>query len=302
MHSPRQLLQSGVGRLSLFDCTGLKLEPFWTKFADEPTARLIQIVDILLVAYVAYRLLILVRGSRAWRILIGIFIYVAAWFVSGQLGLKTLHFILDRALVLGPVALVILLLPELRQALEGIGKIGFLQDLGGRERTRAKTIEEIVAGVAELSAGHTGALIVIERTRRLTDVESTGYQLDALVSAPALNQIFFNKSPFHDGAAILRGDRIVAVACQLPLTEQRLPTHMHLRHRAAVGVTEHSDAIVIVVSEERGTISVAMDGRIRESISPADLRELLRDALKSPSPAIRKLFGQSKKSDEEIPV
>lgn len=279
------------------------MEPFWNRFADDPKSLVIQLVDVLLVAYVAYRLLLLVRGSRAWRILIGIFIYVAVWFISGQLGLKTLHFILDRALILGPVALVILLLPELRQALEGIGKIGFLQDLGGgRERARARTIEEIVAGVAELAAGNTGALLVIERSKRLTEVESTGYQLDAIVSAPAITQIFFNRTPFHDGAALIRGDRIVAVACQLPLTEQRLPTHLHLRHRAAVGITEHSDAIVIVVSEERGTISVASDGRIREGLSPSDLRDLLRQSLRSPAQPRRRIIGGSKKSDEEVRV
>jgi diadenylate cyclase len=279
------------------------VEPFWTKFAEDPNAQLIQIIDILLVAYLAYRLLLLVRGSRAWRILIGIFIYGLVWLLSGVMGLKTLHFILDRALILGPVALVILLLPELRQALEGIGKLGFLPDLGGgRERTRARTIEEVVAGVAELSASSLGALIVIERSKKLAEIENSGYSFDAIVSAPTLNQVFFNKSPFHDGAAIIRGDRVVAVACQLPLTEQRLPGHLHLRHRAAVGVSEHSDAIVIVVSEERGTISVAMDGRIREALNPGDLRDVLRQSLKTTTTGRRRIIGSSRKSDEEVSV
>ncbi len=279
------------------------MEPFWTKFAEDPNAQLIQIFDVLLVAYLAYRLLLLVRGSRAWRILIGTFIYVVVWLVSGVLGLKTLHFILDRALILGPVALVILLLPELRQALEGVGKLGFLPDLGGgRERTRARTIEEVVAGVAELSASSLGALIVIERSKKLAEIENSGYSFDAIVSAPTINQVFFNKSPFHDGAAIIRGDRIVAVACQLPLTEQRLPGHLHLRHRAAVGVTEHTDAIVIVVSEERGTISVAMDGRIREALGAGELRDLLRQSLKTLTTGRRRIIGSNKKSDEEVSV
>ncbi len=261
-------------------------------------------VDVIVVAYLTYRLLLLVRGTRAWRILGGIAIYLIVWFVSGQVGLDTLHFILDRALVLGPVALVILLLPELRSALEGFGKLGFWPERlgGGEDMPQAMTIEEIVGACAELSAGNTGALMVIERSRKLPEIEREGVLVDARVTAPLICNLFFDKSPLHDGAAMIRGDRVVSAACRLPLSETKLPPHMHLRHQAAVGITESTDAIAIVVSEERGTISVAMDGRIRDSVSPADLRDLLNKTLRDNRRPRRIRNNKQKVEDEKIIV
>lgn len=284
------------------------LEQFWSQFVDDGTTLAIQILDVLVVAYLIYRLLLLVRGSRAWRILGGIVIYMLFWFLSGLFGLRTLHFILDKALILGPVALVILLLPELRSALEGFGKLGFWPGRfgGGEEPTRAATIEEIVSGVAELSAGNMGALIVIERSRQMPEIERTGVSVDAAVSAAMLIQLFFDRTPLHDGAVLIRGDRIVAAACQLPLSEGKLPPHMHLRHRAAVGITEQTDAIAIVVSEERGTISAAIDGRIRETMTPNDLRDLLKSNLLETGRPVwgrkARLEKRIKTHDEEVPV
>jgi diadenylate cyclase len=279
------------------------LDFFWLQVPQDGTSLAIQLLDVAVVAYLVYRLLLLVRGSRAWRVLGGVITYLLLWFVSGLFGLKTLHFILDKALVLAPVAIVILLLPELRSALEGFGRLGFWPDRlrGGQDHTRALTIEEVVAAVAELSAGSTGALLVIERSRHLPEIETTGVALDAKITASLLIQIFYDKTPLHDGATILRGDRIVASACQLPLSETRLPTHLHLRHRAAVGVTENTDALAVVVSEERGTISVAIDGIVRESLSPADLRQFLREQLKEMRKPRRTLVRQREK-DEELAV
>lgn len=261
-------------------------------------------MDVLVVAYLTYRLLLLVRGTRAWRILGGIAIYLIVWFVSGQMGLNTLHFVLDRALVLGPVALVILLLPELRSALEGFGRLGFWPDRlgGGEEMPQAMTIEEIVGACAEMSAGNTGALMVIERSRKLVEIEREGVMVDARVTAPLLCNLFFDRSPLHDGAVMIRGDRVVSAACRLPLSETKLPSHMHLRHQAAVGITESTDSIAIVISEERGTISVAMDGRIRDSVTPADLRDLLNKTLRDGRRPKRSRNQKAKAEDEKIIV
>jgi diadenylate cyclase len=258
------------------------VEQFWYQLTHLGTPALLQIVDVLLVAYLIYRLLLMVRGSRAWRIIGGVVIYIVLWFVTDLLELRTIHFLLEKGLVLAPVALVILLLPEMRAALEGFGKLGFWPERlgGGEEDVSAKVIGEIVEAVTDLAATQTGALIVVERSKRMPEIEASGVPLHADVSATLLESLFYGANPLHDGAVMIRGGMVVAAACQLPLTDSLLRPHMHMRHRAAVGATESTDAISIVVSEERGRISVAMDGRIREDVSPLQLRELLDQQLR----------------------
>jgi diadenylate cyclase len=249
-----------------------------------PSAIATQVVDILLVAYLLYRLLLLVRGTRAWRILMGVVGFVLLLWLSAVLQLNTFHWILDKATLLAPVALVILLLPELRQAIEGLGKIDFWSQAlvpAVEERAEARTVEEIVAAVSELATASVGALIVIEKGARLEDLASNGVFIGARVSAPLLGAIFYEGNPLHDGAAIIRSDMIVAAACRLPLSESsRLDSTVHMRHRAAVGVTEMFDCIGVVVSEERGTISFASEGRLRRLDSHIELRDLLNRELR----------------------
>ena len=244
------------------------------------------VVDILLVAYLVYRLLMLVRGSRAWRIIAGIMAFVVVYWLSGKLNLWTLNWLLEKATYLGPAALVILLLPELRAAIEGFGRpSSIIQKLVQghvEERAEAHTVEEIVAAVAELAAGRVGALIVIERMAPLDEYISNGVLLQAKVSSALLGAIFFENNPLHDGAVIIRGDVILAAACRLPLSESpSLDVNVHMRHRAAVGISEGLDCISIVVSEERGTISVATEGRLRRLPSHVELRTLLNKELRN---------------------
>lgn len=243
-------------------------------------------VDILLVAYLIYRLLLMVRGTRAWRIIMGILGFVLVLNLSTALKLATLHYLLDKATALGPVALVILLLPELRQAIEGFGKLGSWSSRlapSTEERAEAKTVEELVAGMAELAAQSVGALIVIEKGASLSEIAANGVSLNAKVSAPLLGAVFYEGNPLHDGAVIVKGDTIVAAACRLPLSDSsRLDHHVHMRHRAAVGITETTDCLSLVVSEERGTISVAIDGRLRRLNSHIELREILNRELRKP--------------------
>jgi diadenylate cyclase len=242
---------------------------------------LLSALDILVVAYLAYRLLLLVRGGRAWRILLGVTAYLVVWFVSGLIGLQTLHFLLDKGLLLGPVALVILFLPELRAALEGFGGLGaWTEKLAGRGGdTTERTIEAIVAAVKSLSKDFVGALIVIERQRSLDDIARTGVLLDARVSAPLLCSLFHSGNPLHDGAVLIRGDRVLAASCLLPSSDRSLSAHLHMRHRAGLGVTEETDAVCVIVSEERGTVSLAWGGRMREGLSIARLEALLKGLL-----------------------
>lgn len=243
---------------------------------------LVHLFDILVVAYLNYRLLSLTRGTRAWRILGGIVAFVLLLFISNWLELTALHWILDKATLLAPVALVILLLPELRQALEGVSKLGFWPKTFSSSdvSTEERTIEAIVAAASELSSASVGALIVIERQAPLDEIVANGVRLDAQVSSPLLGSIFYDQNPLHDGAAIIRGDTLVAAACRLPLSENPgLSRILHMRHRAAVGVTEITDCLAIVVSEERGTISVAQEG-VLTKVSPQELRETLNEALR----------------------
>ena len=254
---------------------------------------LVALVDVFLVAYLVYRVLMLVRGTRAWRILVGIGIFIFLLGASDRLQLHTLHYVLAQAVPLGPVALVILLLPELRQAIEGLGKLDrWTQRFASPAETRAeaRTVEEIVAAAAELAASRIGALIVLEKNAPLDEIAANGVALDADVSAPLLGAIFYEGNPLHDGAVIIRGDCIVAAACRLPLSEStRIDQSVHMRHRAAVGATEATDALCIAISEERGTISVASDGRLRRLNNHLELRDLLnrelRGAVESPSKA-----------------
>ena len=245
---------------------------------------LVAVVDVLLVAFLVYRLLMLVRGTRAWRILVGIGIFVFLLGASDRLHLQTLHWVLAQAVPLGPVALVILLLPEMRQAIEGLGKLDrWTQRLASpnEDRAEARTVEEIVAAAAELAAGRVGALIVVEKAAPLDEIASNGVALHADVSAPLLGAIFYEGNPLHDGAVLVRGDSIVAAACRLPLSEStRIDQSVHMRHRAAVGVTEATDALCIAVSEERGTISVAHEGRLRRLSGHLELRDLLNRELR----------------------
>lgn len=251
------------------------IQPSW--------ATLVQVLDILLVAYLIYRILLLVRGSRAWLILGGVFVFVLLLIVSSIAHLTSLHWLLDKATLLGPVALVILLLPELRQALEGVGKNPVWTHLmpATEGQTEAQTVEEVVAAVTEMSASRVGALIVLEKAGQLDDITANGVPLDARVTAPLLCSIFYEGNPLHDGAVVIRGDRIVAAACRLPLSESvRISAALHMRHRAAVGVTEQRDAICIVVSEERGSISVAIDGELLKLASHQELRDLMNRELR----------------------
>lgn len=266
------------------------MEDFLRRLSEfrEPSIRnVVHVIDILLVAYLVYRLLVLVRGPRAWRILGGIIVFLVALVLSDALQLTTLHWVLDKATLLAPVALVLLLLPEVRQALEGFGSFGLWPDrMPGSERaTAAGCIEEIVAAVSEMSSMRLGALIVIERGAPMDDIASSGILVNAQVSAPLLLSIFYKGNPLHDGAALIRNDRIVAACCRLPLSDSpRMDSHLHMRHRAALGISEVADCLSIVVSEERGTIAVAIDGRLERLPSPVELRETLKALIRGKPP------------------
>lgn len=242
------------------------------------------VVDIAVVAYVIYRLILLARPTRAWQILLGLLVFFLLLYGSDWAGLVTLNWVLRQVTPLGPVAIVILLYPELRDVLERLGRLDFwgapLHAVTHRGEDVTKTVEEVVRTAVLLSPRKTGALIVLERTTGLSDIAETGTPLDAEVSSELLATLFFNGTPLHDGAVIIRGGRLVAAGCTLPLSDSpNIASNVHTRHRAAIGISEHTDAIVVVVSEETGTISLAIGGKLIRGLKDDTLRTRLMEAL-----------------------
>lgn len=236
-----------------------------------------RVIDVLLVAFILYRLLLLVRGTRALQILGGLGTLVLALYVSSRFQLNTLNWLLSQILPLGPVAIVILFYPELRHALEEFGPRFWSRGFNLLTKDKTHTMIAVIAkSASHLSAQRIGALIVIERQTGLDAVISTGTRLDAEVSLELLETLFYKGTALHDGAAVIRRGRIVAGGCILPLTDRpRIEAAIHTRHKAALGMSENSDAIIVVVSEETGTISLAVDGKLIRGLNEAKLTERL---------------------------
>jgi diadenylate cyclase len=240
------------------------------------------LIDIVIVAFVIYRFMMLIKGTRAVQLLKGLAVLVVASFLSKMLGLQTIQWILEQVRLAIVVALPIVFQPELRRALEQLGRGKFfarpITFLG--EEDMSRLINELVRAVQILVKNKDGALIVIERETGINDFIETGIKLDAVVSAEFLVNIFVPKTPLHDGAAIVRGDRVIAAGCFLPLTDSPyLSKQLGTRHRAALGITEVSDAVAVIVSEETGTVSVAEEGKLTRYLDEKNLRELLENLL-----------------------
>ncbi len=244
--------------------------------------RIIDIIDILIVSFLFYWVIKFVSGRRAGKLLVGLVFIVALLGISVFLDMRALNFILTNLFSVGIVAIVIVFQPELRSALEKLGVESLnLKNLKGKldndENSKLRaSIREISLAAEELSRTKTGALIVFERTTRLGDVIRTGTTVDALPSAYLIGNIFYNKAPLHDGAMIIRNGRVHAAGCFLPLSENtEIIKELGTRHRAAIGMSENSDAIVLVVSEETGQISVARDGTLKRDYTRITLEEFL---------------------------
>ena len=254
--------------------------------------------DILIVWYLIYRLMMLAKGTRAWQIITGLLVSVAVLAFSSWAGLAALNWILQKLLYLGPVAIVILFYPELRHALEEVGRLGFwgrsFTGLG-REDLSAM-IGELTRVADTLSEKKIGALIVIERETGLSDIIETGTPLSADVNADLLESIFYPGGRLHDGAVIIRQGRVAAAGCTLPLSDNpQVGARVHTRHKAALGITEQSDAVALVVSEETGIISLVFNGKMARGLRGDDLRARLMAEVsgKERPPALRRRRGRS---------
>ena len=246
--------------------------------------RVTDLLDVALMAFLLYKLLTLLKTTSGANLLKGVLIFLGVLFLSSILHLNGISFILSRMLEWGVLALIILFQPEIRRVLEQVGSQRFqFLNLFSRQDTVSeleRTIAQTVLACTEMSRSRTGALIVFEQKMQLDDMVRSGTVLDASVSSELLKNIFFVKAPMHDGAVIIRHGRLLGAGCMLPLSKNvNLSRDLGMRHRAGIGMSENSDAVVIIVSEETGSISVAIGGMLRRHLMPETLENILRNEL-----------------------
>lgn len=264
------------------------------------------ILDIAVIAYIVYRLLLLVRRSRAAQVVKAILLLLAALGLTSALKLRTLNFVLDNTVALGMTALIIVFHPEIRRFLEQLGGSTFGSVFHQEEAVSEieRAISQTVAAYTAMSRDKVGALMIFERKNLLDDVIKTGTMLDCSISTELLQNLFWNKAPLHDGALIVREGRIVGAGCMLPLSRNtNLSKDLGMRHRAGIGMSENSDAVVAIVSEETGSISVAVGGMLKRHLAPDTLERLLRNELlpdqEPAEPGLMAKLFRSKKGEND---
>ncbi len=247
-----------------------------------PAVHMTDLIEILIISFLVYHILVWLRDTRAWAmmkglILVGVFVVVAAAF-----NMTTILWIVQNVAGIAFIAIVVILQPELRKAFEELGQTDLLSSLLRVDLTRSedglfsdKTLREIVRACEQMAENKTGALIVIEQNTPLQEIERTGIAVDAIVSSQLLINIFEKNTPLHDGAVIIRGNRVVSATCYLPLSESRMDKDLGTRHRAGMGMSENSDALTIIVSEENGLVSLAYKGNLTRNVDADHLRARL---------------------------
>lgn len=240
------------------------------------------VVEICIIAFLVYGILVWIKETRAWALLKGVLVIAVFLSLAAYFQMTTILWIAARLGSLAITAIIVVLQPELRKALENLGQRNFFSSIlpfealrsAGNERFSDKTVSEIVKACVEMGKAKTGALIVVERKQSLAEYERTGIDVDAIVTSQLLINIFEHNTPLHDGAIIIRGDRVISATCYLPLSDNReLSKDLGTRHRAGVGISEETDSLTIIVSEETGKISVAQEGKLYRGLTADELRE-----------------------------
>ena len=269
------------------------------------------IVEILILTVIIYELLIWVKNTRAWTLLKGIVVVTAFALISYFFHLTTLTWLMSKTAGVLVTVVVIVFQPELRRALEQLGRKNIIFSIFGTSaviaeedrRSRDKINSEIVKAVFEMSKVKTGALIVMEKKVILSEYERTGIPIDALISSQLLMNIFEHNTPLHDGAVFIRNQRVVAATCYLPLSDNmELSKELGTRHRAGVGISEVSDSLTIIVSEETGAVSIAESGKLTRSVSPDDLKAKLAEITQSVDDGKRKKLRERIKNERKTDV
>lgn len=271
-----------------------------------PEIGILDLLDILMVAFIVYKILNWVKETRAWTLFKGLVVFFVFYAFATLLQLNTIHWILSKTLSVGIIAFVILFQPELRKALEQLGNGKIIRNMfkfeiqDEEDGDDVKTIDEIVTAAKKMASVKTGALILVERDVPLGDHIRTGIPVDGLVTSQLLINIFEHNTPLHDGAVVIKNNRVAAAACFLPLTENKVSMELGTRHRAAIGASEVSDADIIVVSEETGYISLARSGVIYRNITPDELKRMLNARKKESAHVKKKIMRwKGRRSDDE---
>lgn len=263
------------------------------------------IIDVAIVSYIIYNMIILVRKTRAVSLLKGIFLLLIVWGISTLFNLYTLKWLLNQMFPLGVLTILIIFQPELRRVLEQIGRGGFFSKTSTIQSTQlSRMIDEIIRAVRTMSSKRVGALIVFERNTGINEMIESGIKMESQISSELIMNIFTPNSPLHDGAVIIRGEQIMAAGCYLPLSENPfISKELGTRHRAAIGVSEVSDAMSLIVSEETGQISLSINGLIVRDINEESLISKLHEELsnktehKSAIDKLKSLFQVRKGGD-----
>ena len=264
---------------------GITLRTFWEKAVSYLTLQIsfTDIIEIIIISVLIYYMLVWIKDTRAWMLLRGILVILAFVLVAVIFEMNTIVWIADKLFSVAMMALVVIFQPEMRKALENLGRRNILANLfsfefgkNGNEKFSDKTITELVKASYEMGKVKTGALIVVEDEILLTEYERTGIAVDGILTSQLLINIFEKNTPLHDGAVIVRGDRVVSATCYLPLTDSLdISKDLGTRHRAAVGISEVSDSLTIVVSEETGKVSIAMGGELYRNVDAEFLKNKL---------------------------
>lgn len=264
-----------------FLSTLVTIKENYFSWIDFPAITLTDIIEILIIAFLVYQLLVWVKTTRAWNLFKGILIILIFVVLAMVFQMSTILWIAEKVISVGLIALVVIFQPELRRALDALGRRSFVMSVfsinnNETERFSEKTISELVKACYEMGKVKTGALIVVENDVLLTEYIRTGIRVEGLVSSQLLINIFEKNTPLHDGAVVVRGDKIISATCYLPLSDNtELSKELGTRHRAAVGISEVSDSLTIVVSEETGKVSIAMNQVLYRNVDPDFLRDKL---------------------------
>lgn len=252
---------------------------FVTAFNGIKTMGITDLLDVIIVAYLIYKVIWFVRRTNSYNLAKGVVLILIALWLSYIFQLTMINFLLRRTVELGLIALVVLFQPELRRLLERMGR-SFSSKRSVSSTEIEDAITQTVLACTQMSASHTGALLIFERKEKLNSIMTTGTIINSDISAELIKNLFYNKAPLHDGAVIMREGRIAAAGCVLPLTQStNLSKELGMRHRAGIGLSEQSDAVVIIVSEETGDISLAVEGLLKRHLNGGMLDKLLRTEL-----------------------
>ncbi|MCR5667038.1 MAG: diadenylate cyclase CdaA [Eubacterium sp.] len=277
---------------------------FWIDF---PSVTVKDLIEIAIIAFLFYHVIVWMKNTRAWALLKGLLVVLIFILFAAMFQMSTILWLAGKVLNFAVIALLVIFAPELRRALETLGRKRFITSIFNSDffktddsRFTEKTINDLVRACFDMGKVKTGALIVVEQNNKLTEYERTGITLDSMISYQLLVNIFEHNTPLHDGAIIVRENRIIAATCYLPLSENmQLSKELGTRHRAAVGISEVSDSLTIVVSEETGQVSVAHHGKITRGLDPDGLREQLKKINTNTSENLRTgLFQRQRRSEE----